>query len=547
MRVERCIIGCGLAVMFCAVMAPPAHSQVVINELVINERDYSNDLPDTREFVELYNAGNTSVNLQDWDLRIWDLVNNNERFVDVLPDFELAPGGYFVMGHAGVDNVDHTLPAGDLWADARALVLELRNPQDQTQDAVAFEVYRTGTNRLANATPDQLAQIGNGYQARLFSFNNAAPNVQTSWGRYRDGVDTNRNGFDFGHLPLTPGASNNLPVIDDYRVPNVDGESIESTVDSFQASFIMPRVIDPTVVSQHNPRAIPASPQGGNAIAQWDPLGGGNTIYTKHLVNSFDIYAYIDTSALAIPLNGEQYEQSVYGIGTTDGRFAIADPLNNVSGQDLTENASSGLGWFYEQYQNGGTTSSKLMLVDFGEGGNSNPADSDWDIKQTIDVSGMESGWYRLAIDYDPETGEVNARFGDNKYQFTTDTDMFGTFYVGWRETIGSQGNHLHLLNPPIFDFVPETGDYDGDGDIDVDDYTRWKETYGTTVAVKGSGADGNEDGVIDARDYVVWRNQFEQASGLGLAALTTVPEPSAVAAWMLAAAAAIAVRRRLN
>src|SRR5690606_20479016 len=139
---------------------------------------------------------------------------------------------------------------------------------------------------------------------------------------------------------------------------------------------------------------------------------------TKHLVNSFDIYAYIDTSALAIPLNGEQYEQSVYGIGTTDGRFAIADPLNNVSGQDLTENASSGLGWFYEQYQNGGTTSSKLMLVDFGEGGNSNPADSDWDVKQTIDVSGMAPGWYRLAIDYDPETGEVNARFGDNKYQF---------------------------------------------------------------------------------------------------------------------------------
>src|SRR5690606_31539777 len=103
---------------------------------------------------------------------------------------------------------------------------------------------------------------------------------------------------------------------------------------------------------------------------------------------------------------------------------------------------------------------------------------------ETIDVTGMNAGWYRLAIDYDSETGEVNARFGDTKYQFTTDTDMFGTFYVGWRETIGSQGSHLHLLNPPIFDFVPESGDYDGDGDIDGADYTRWKTTFGTTVAV---------------------------------------------------------------
>jgi hypothetical protein len=249
-----------LAVALPLLLAASASAQIVINELVINERNYSDDLPDTREFVELYNAGNTSVNLENWDLRIWDLVDNAERFVDILPDFELAPGEYFVMGHAAVANLDHQLPAVDLWADARALVLELRNPMDQTQDAVAFEVYRTGANGLNNATPEQRAHVGNGYQARHFSFNNAAPNVQTSWGRYRDGADTNRNGFDFGHLPLTPGESNNIPVVEGYRVPNVDSLTVETEPADFHASFIMPKVIDPTQLSAHNARVIPASP-----------------------------------------------------------------------------------------------------------------------------------------------------------------------------------------------------------------------------------------------------------------------------------------------
>ncbi len=533
---------CCLTSALVTIAGSPVSGQIVINELVVNQRNYAGNIfPDTREFIELYNAGTQPVNLQDWTLRNWDLASGTQGFVDTLPNHVLNPGSFFVMGHADVPGVDMILGGGDLWADDVAQVLELRDNTMATIDAVAFETHRTG---VANATAQQQAQIGNGYQGRIFSFDNASPNVIHSWGRYLDGVDTDRNGLDFGHLPLTPGASNNLPIADVYRLPNVDQRAVGSDVTEFFASFIMPQVIDPQQVSTFNPRQIPRSPQGGNAIVAWDPAGGGNTIYSKELVSNFDIYAFIDTTPLNVPLTGQQYEQWVYGIGTSDGRFAIADPLNNISGQSNTENASSGLGWFYERYQNGATISTKLLLVDFGEGGNSDPSSTDWKIIQTIDVTGMAADWYRLGIDYDPETGDVVARFGDTTYEFETVTDMLGTFYVGWRETVTPQGPHLARLNVPIFDFVPETGDYNGDGLVDTNDYLKWKADYGTTVAAAGSGADGNGDGIVDAADYLVWRNNFSSSDPLLAAGPTTVPEPSTIAVALLAGLAGWGLRR---
>jgi hypothetical protein len=50
--------------------------------------------------------------------------------------------------------------------------------------------------------------------------------------------------------------------------------------------------------------------------------------------------------------------------------------------------------------------------------------------------------------------------------------------------------------------------DYNSDGEVDENDYLKWKSDYGKWVA-KGGGADGNGDGVVDAADYTVWRNNL--------------------------------------
>ena len=80
--------------------------------------------------------------------------------------------------------------------------------------------------------------------------------------------------------------------------------------------------------------------------------------------------------------------------------------------------------------------------------------------------------------------------------------------------------------------FVDLPGDYDGNGVVDQDDYTAWRDAFGqTTVGLSGPlFADGNNDGVVDAADYVVWRDNLGARWDDGVSIATAVPEPAGLA-----------------
>jgi Dockerin type I domain len=83
------------------------------------------------------------------------------------------------------------------------------------------------------------------------------------------------------------------------------------------------------------------------------------------------------------------------------------------------------------------------------------------------------------------------------------------------------------------------SGDYNRDGVVDANDYTTWRQTFGSTVSSPFSNADGNGNSTIDAADYVVWRKQVV-SGGAGLGAgdavsIDTVPEPANLALLTLA------------
>jgi glucose/arabinose dehydrogenase len=70
--------------------------------------------------------------------------------------------------------------------------------------------------------------------------------------------------------------------------------------------------------------------------------------------------------------------------------------------------------------------------------------------------------------------------------------------------------------------FLP--GDYDQDGDVDADDYTVWRSTFGSTGT--GLAADGNHNSVVDEADYVLWRNNLgSTVHTSGSSVGTAVPE----------------------
>ena len=64
-----------------------ASGQIVINELVEDEQDFETTdvTPDTREFIELYNAGATPVDLTGWSVGIWDLDTGAYGPVQLFP------------------------------------------------------------------------------------------------------------------------------------------------------------------------------------------------------------------------------------------------------------------------------------------------------------------------------------------------------------------------------------------------------------------------------------------------------------------------------
>lgn len=66
-------------------------------------------------------------------------------------------------------------------------------------------------------------------------------------------------------------------------------------------------------------------------------------------------------------------------------------------------------------------------------------------------------------------------------------------------------------------------GDYDADGTVDANDYTRWRDDYGLSVATPRSGSDGNGDGFVDAADYTVWRDAASNPT------TSALPEPTAI------------------
>lgn len=540
-----------------------AQGQIVINEIVEDEQDaVSTDInPDTREFIELYNTSPDPVLIENWTIGQYLLTTGTYEVTDTLPVGATIPGhGYYVIGQAGVPGVNYTPVDGELWIqNAVGSIFELRRPDEVLEDAVGLDTFR-GTE-LARATQEQLNQLKvgqtvgddaqGGWWGQIESANVPPPNSPLSLSRYIDGRDTNVNGYDFGMMPITPGGPNGqgfLPT-GPHVIPDVDGMTPGAAVATeYYASFVLPRVVDPTVTSGINPKAIVESPHKGNVIMAWDETGGGNAIYSRQLVTEFSLAAYIDTSPLGTTgTTTIQSEATIYGIGTTDVFFGTPDGAG-LLGFGSSSNGSTGIGWYIQRVEDltAGTNTTILKLFDFNDGGDGVPADNDWIELASVDLTGVAPGWHNLGVEYDPATGMGIATHNGTEYEFTTIEGMVGNFYVGYRENLPGTG--YDYARPPTFDIaVLETptfsGDYNGDGVVDAADYVVWRNSLNMTGA--DLAADGNGDEVVDAEDYLIWKNDYGTVIDTQLVAAANVPEPATIGLASLALAVIVATRRR--
>ena len=127
--------------------------------------------------------------------------------------------------------------------------------------------------------------------------------------------------------------------------------------------------------------------------------------------------------------------------------------------------------------------------------------------------------------------GGVLEQFGG--YALSPDNSF--VVYVGQQKT--DITSELYRADLPV---VSITGDCDGDGDVDGDDFLAWQNGFPISAGAVLLDGDADEDGDVDGDDFLVWQNNFPYP-----AALSSVPEPASLVLLALGVTGVLAYRHR--
>ena len=159
---------------------------------MINEINYTTPgSGDPKEFIEIYNPGNASVDLSNYR---FEAVNgsNGEVYLDSDGSGQLAGGGYFLLARQSVFDA----------ASVAKLLLDGANLQNGPD---AVRIVEIATGRVVDAVHYKGPVAGAGEGSPAVSDSGTA---SKSIGRCANGFDSDENSLDFRSMDSTPGAVN---------------------------------------------------------------------------------------------------------------------------------------------------------------------------------------------------------------------------------------------------------------------------------------------------------------------------------------------------
>ncbi len=228
-------------------------------------------------------------------------------------------------------------------------------------------------------------------------------------------------------------------------------------------------------------------------------------------------------------------DQALGGVGS-GGTYWGSPSTGNVAGWmavALTNGTGSSIDAFTlnfdgEQWRDGGNTNTQNMVLEYGFG-------SSFD---------SISAWTAPGGNFDfvspSTTGPAGARDGNDPANRVADLggEITGinwtsgdTLWLRWIEDNNTGNDHglaidnFELSTETVVEPPVDNADFDGDGDIDGRDFLTWQRGFGTGVLLQEG--DANGDSTVDGLDLDVWQTQYGTTPGL--AAVSAVPEPSAI------------------
>ncbi len=161
-----------------------------------------------------------------------------------------------------------------------------------------------------------------------------------------------------------------------------------------------------------------------------------------------------------------------------------------------------------------------------------------WD---SVDVAGTAMLDGVLLVTLDPSyTPELNDTFSVLTASSITNNLTLGGPDGAMFSFAGSTGTEL------ILTYIGGLqGDFNGDGVVNMADYTVWRDSLGATGS--GLAADANDNMEVDSGDYQIWKSNFGSTDSSVLSAAHQIPEPSGAVVGCLVATMVAGVARMLQ
>lgn len=150
----------------------------------------------TNDFIELFNAGSTAVNLQGHSVQYASATGATFSGITLLPDFTLQPGQYFLIQQAQGAGGTTPLPTPDLIAETPIAMA-----------GTNFKIVLANTTEAVSGCTDAAILDLVGFGSASCAEGTAAPvlsNVNAGIRLLNGCQDTNNNSADFIAAPATP-------------------------------------------------------------------------------------------------------------------------------------------------------------------------------------------------------------------------------------------------------------------------------------------------------------------------------------------------------